>query len=146
MCPTYGAIAPRVRGAPSSFRSPVVSAIELCDFISLGVPRRAVERRQFSDQLSNRQAEFRRSCLEHVRSVLVDLDADVGAHNARIADPDALGDRVCADPGSIPTRGRGYRNPQVGEGMRGESGEPKVRELEQLDGWLRQVDSLRRAA
>jgi hypothetical protein len=77
-------------GHPRPFRGPVASAIELCDFISLGFPRRAVERRQFSDQLRYRQAEFRRSGLEHVGSVLVDLDPDVGAHNVRIADPDAL--------------------------------------------------------
>ena len=66
-------------GHPRAFRGPVVSAIELRDFISVGFPRRAVERRQFSNQLWNRQTEFRRSCLEHVRSVLVDLDADVDA-------------------------------------------------------------------
>lgn len=95
-------------GHPRPFRGPVVSAIELCDFISFGFPRRAVERRQFSDQLWNRQAEFRRSCLEHVRSVLVDLDADVDAHNARIADPDALS-------------GRGFCNPQVVEDTRGDA-------------------------
>jgi hypothetical protein len=55
---------------------------------SLGAP---VKRRKFGDQLGDGHAEFGCSGLEHIRSVLVDLDADVGVHATRIADPETAG-------------------------------------------------------
>ncbi len=47
------------------------------------LPRCAVECRQLGDQLRNRHAELGRCICEHVRGVLVDLDADVGTHRTR---------------------------------------------------------------
>lgn len=73
-----------------AFRRPGISAIELCEFVSVRFTRGAVECRQFSDQLWNRHAQFGRSQPEHVRGVFVDLDTDVDTHGTRIADPETV--------------------------------------------------------
>jgi hypothetical protein len=61
------------------------AAVEFGDFVGVRVPRRAVERRQLSNQLRNRHAEFRGPRFKHVGGVPVDVDADVRSHDARIA-------------------------------------------------------------
>ena len=79
-------------GHPRAFRGPGISAIKLCDLIDARFPRIAVECRQFSDQLRYSHAELGRSHLERVRSVLVDLDQDIGTHATRIPDPEPVSD------------------------------------------------------
>jgi hypothetical protein len=78
-------------GHPCAFGGPGIPAIKLGDLLAVRVPRVAVERGEFSDQLGNGQTEFGRSGLELVGREFVDLDADVAAHGTRIADP---GDRL----------------------------------------------------
>lgn len=72
---------------PGTFRGPGGSTIELRELVIVRFPGLAVECGQFSDQLRNGQAKLGCSQLEHVRRVLVDLNAHMGAHGTRIADP-----------------------------------------------------------
>ena len=97
-----------------AFRCLGISAIELCDLVSVCVPRGAVECRKFRDQLRNGHAELGRSDLKHVRSSLVDLDADVGIHATRIADPKPSASACeVAQPASMSDRGHRGDNLQV---------------------------------
>jgi hypothetical protein len=73
------------------------STIELRNLIGVRFPGRAVEGRKFGDQLRHGHAELGGSRLEHIRGVLVDLDADVGAHGTRIADPE-MADAIPVPP------------------------------------------------
>jgi hypothetical protein len=75
-----------------TFRSFGIPAIELCHLVGVRFPGSAVESRQFSDQLGNRHAELGRAALKDLRGALIDLDADVGAHGTRIADPEPVSD------------------------------------------------------
>jgi len=87
-----------------------VPAIELGDLLGGRIPGIAVDRGELSDQLGNGQTEFGRSHLELVRSVLVDLDADVAAHGTRIADPETVsgGAGGGGQYGSVPAGGRRF--------------------------------------
>jgi hypothetical protein len=79
-----------------AFRGPGRSTIKFCNLIGVCFPGRAVKGRKFGDQLGDGHPELGCSGLEHIRSVLVDLDADAGVHGTRIADPETVG--------SIPAR------------------------------------------
>lgn len=74
-----------------AFRCPARSTIEFCNLVGVCLPGRAVKGRKLGDQFGDGHAELGCSGLEHVRSVLVDLDADVGVHGTRIADPETAG-------------------------------------------------------
>jgi hypothetical protein len=97
-------------GHPRAVGGPGVPAIELFDLFVARGPGIAVECRELSDQLLNRDTEFGRANLEHIRSVLVDLDRDVSAHVTRIAHPGdgsgAAGRAVSTDPVRSPPSGR----------------------------------------
>jgi hypothetical protein len=79
-----------------AFRGPGRSTIKFCNLIGVCFPGRAVKGRKFGDQLGDGHPELGCSGLEHIRGVLVDLDADAGVHGTRIADPETVG--------SIPAR------------------------------------------
>ena len=74
-----------------AFRGPGRSTIEFCHLIGVCFPGSAVKGGKFGDQLGDGHAELRCSGLEHLRRLLVDLDADVGVHGTRIADPETAG-------------------------------------------------------
>ena len=100
-------------------RGPAKPAIEFSDLLRIGVPWVAVKRCEFGDQLRNSDTELGGSGLEHVGGLLVHLDADVGTHGTRIADPETVKGGVSVGVGgSIPTRGLGVSRPQMLEGER----------------------------
>ena len=78
-----------------AFHGPGRSTIEFCNLIGVRFPGSAIKGGKLGDQLGDGQAEFGCSGLEHVRSVPVDLDADLGVHGTRIADSEAADSNPC---------------------------------------------------
>jgi hypothetical protein len=91
-----------------AFRGSGRSTIEFCNFIGVYLPGSAVKGRKVGDQSGNGHAEFGCSGLEHIRSVLVDLDADLGVHGTSIAHPETASSMSVRphQRGSIPICGR----------------------------------------
>jgi hypothetical protein len=100
--------------------------------------------------LRNGHAKFGRPQLKHVRSALVDLDTDVGVHDTRIADPrtgqpagaGAGPPRVVRFPSAVVTIADCNSLIARGEVLVSLN----FATWNQLDGWLRRLEELRRAA
>ena len=111
------------------------STIELRNLIGVRFPGRAVEGRKFGDQLRHGHAEFGCSRLEHIRGVLVDLDADVGAHANRIAYPEMAGAMPVVPPANavrFPSAFVTIDDCKLLRGWGKSDGEPNVRQLERV--------------
>ena len=78
---------PLVRHRAPACLALLPASVEFSDVIILDRDGVALQRRTLRDEFRHRDAEFRRACLQEVRSPLIDLDVDVRAHSTRIAQP-----------------------------------------------------------
>lgn len=125
-----------------AFRGPARSTIEFCNLVGVGLPGSAVKGRKFGDQFGDGHAELGGSRLERIRSVFVNLDADAGVHDTRIADPwdGRLDVRAAHQRGSAPQK---LANP---ESSRRKELSRIFASWNRIGRWLLQVDGVRRPA
>jgi hypothetical protein len=134
-------------GHARAFFGPVGSTIEFCYLIGVRFPGSAIKGGEFGDQLGDGQTEFGCSGLEHIRSVLVDLDADVAVHGTRIADSEAADSNACVPnavrfPYAVVTIADCKLLTGWGEVVLS----PNFASWNQVSSWLQAVDGLRNAA
>ena len=73
-----------MRHGASAVLNLVPTAIELRDCVIVHGDGVCLQHREFRNEFGDRHAEFCRTCLQHVRSLFIHFDPDVGAHTTRI--------------------------------------------------------------